>query len=175
MRAAPVEAPVFHGASYVQPIFLAPRTSRWVQFSVPGIHGMGAAELHWGSGAKESVDVDGPANSGPPACVWLRDLDNPLTAGGALKSFPDPLFPTSAVAAESLDAVVLDHVPNWEAARRDAFLDWVKLGGTVHLLPGTDGALPVFGGRPEGTRCEGGDHARRRRPGRPSTPSPRGR
>jgi len=40
---------------------------------------------------------------------------------------------------------VLDHVPNWEAARREAFLDWVKLGGTVHLLPGADGGLPVFG------------------------------
>lgn len=135
-----------HGASYVQPIFLAPHTTRWVQFIVPATHNMSLSELRWGRGLKESFDVDGPMSTGPPACVWLRDLDSPFTAGGSLKSFPDQLFPTSAIAAESLDSVVLDHTPKWEAARRDAFLDWVRLGGTVHLLPGTDGALPIFGG-----------------------------
>ncbi|MEP6667646.1 MAG: hypothetical protein ABJF10_00750 [Chthoniobacter sp.] len=134
------------GASYVQPIFLAPHTSRWVQFSVPGTHSAGPSELRWGRGAKEFSDVDGPLSTGPPSCVWLRDLDSPFTAGGSLKSFPDQLFPTSAVAAESLDAVVLDHVPHWEPARRDAFLDWVRLGGTLHLVPDTNGALPAFGG-----------------------------
>jgi hypothetical protein len=94
---------------------------------------------------KDTYDFDETVNTGAPPCVWLRDLDSPFTAGGTLKSFPDPLFPTSAVGAEGLDAVVLDHVPNWEPVRREAFLDWVKLGGTVHLLPGSDGSLPIFG------------------------------
>jgi hypothetical protein len=134
-----------HGASYVQPIFLAPHTSRWVQFYVQTGGGGGRYGLSWGRGAHDSYDLEEHASNGPPARVWLRDLENPFTAGGSLKSFPDQLFPTSAPAAEGLDAVVLDHVPNWESARREAFLDWVKLGGTVHLLPGADGSLPVFG------------------------------
>jgi hypothetical protein len=138
-------APDSHGASYVQPIFLAPRTSRWVQFYVQTTNNPVRFSLRWGHGVKDAYDVDEPTGNGPPPRVWLRDLENPLSAGGLLKSFPDQLFPTSAVGAEALDAVVLDHLPNWEAARREAFLEWVKLGGTVHLLPGADGALPIFG------------------------------
>ena len=138
--------PGARGAQYVQPIFLAPHTSRWVQFYVQTGNSVGRYGLHWGRGAKEWTEVDESVRSGPPACVWLRDLDNPLTAGASLKSFPDQLFPTTAAGAEGLDAVVLDHLPNWEPARREAFRDWVKLGGTVHLLPGADGTLPIFGG-----------------------------
>ncbi len=144
---AGMAGPAARGASYVQPIFLAPRTSRWVQFSVQtGSGALGRYALSWGRGTHDSIDLDDPVRNGAPACVWLRDIGNPFTAGGALKTFPDQLFPTSAPAAESLDAVVLDHVPNWEPARREAFLDWVRLGGIVHLLAGPDGALPVFGG-----------------------------
>lgn len=139
------EGPGARGASYVQPVFLAPHTSRWVQFYVRAGSGVGRYELRWGRGTKDAYEFDEPPNVGPPACVWLRDLDSPFAAGGSLKSFPDQLFPTTAVAAESLDAVVLDHIPNWEPARREAFLEWVKLGGTVHLLPAPKGALPVFG------------------------------
>ena len=133
------------GPSYVQPVFLAPNTSRWVQFHVQTGSNVGRYTLRWGRSVKDAYELDETVSAGAPPCVWLRDPDSPFAAGGALKSFPDPLFPTSAVGAEGLDAVVLDHVPNWEAARREAFLDWVKLGGTVHLLPGADGALPIFG------------------------------
>lgn len=138
-------APGGSGASYVQAVFLAPRTSRWVQFYVQTGGVVGRYSLRWGRGTKDTYDFDEVVNTGAPPCVWLRDLESPFAAGGTLKSFPDQLFPTSAMGAEGLDAVVLDHVPNWEPARREAFLDWVRLGGTVHLLPGADGALPVFG------------------------------
>lgn len=133
------------GVSYVQPVFLAPRTSRWVQFYVQMGSSAGRYSLRWGRGAKEGFDFDETVNTGAPACVWLRDLDSPLAAASTLKSFPDLLFPTTAVGADGLDAVVLDHIPKWEPARREAFLDWVKLGGIVHLLPAVDGSLPVFG------------------------------
>jgi len=133
------------GASYMRPVYLAPRTSRWVQFFVRTGGQAGRYQLRWGRSVKELYDLDEPPKIGAPACVWLRDLESPFTAGASLKSFPDQLFPTSAVEAESLDAVVLDHLPNWETARREAFLEWVKLGGTVHLLPNVKGELPVFG------------------------------
>lgn len=133
------------GARYMQPVFLAPRTSRWVQFFVRTGNLVGRYQLRWGRSVKDFYDLDEPPKIGAPACVWLRDLESPFVTGASLKSFPDQLFPTNAVEAESLDAVVLDHLPNWETARREAFLDWVKLGGTVHLLPNVKGELPVFG------------------------------
>ena len=133
------------GAAYVQPVFLAPHTSRWVQFYVHTGNGTSNYLLRWGRGARENYELDDRPKGGPPACVWLRDIENPLAATGALKTFPDQLFPTTAAAAEGLDAVVLDHVPKWEPVRREAFLDWVRLGGTVHLLPGANGRLPIFG------------------------------
>jgi hypothetical protein len=133
------------GTEFVQSIFLAPRTSRWVQFYVYTGDGAGSYEVRWGRGAHESYEMEGPVKGGPPARVWLRDTENPFAQPGSLKSFPDQLFPTVASAAEGLDAVVLDHVPRWEPARREAFLDWLKLGGTVHVLPDATGHSPIFG------------------------------
>jgi hypothetical protein len=43
-----------------------------------------------------------------------------------------------------LESVLLDHVPHWEAARRQAFLSWLRTGGKVHLLLGADGRFPMF-------------------------------
>jgi hypothetical protein len=138
------EAMDMRRASYAEPVYLAPNTSRWVQFYVLTGNGTNAEELSWGRSEHDHWQLD-PVKGGPPACVWLRDTENPFAVSGALRSFPDQLFPTTASAAEGLDAVVLDHAPQWEPARREAFLNWVKLGGTVHVLPAADGKWPVFG------------------------------
>jgi hypothetical protein len=61
-----------------------------------------------------------------------------------MRLFPENLFPATVSATDGLSAVVLDHQPHWEAPRREAFLDWVRRGGIVHLLPGADGAFPKF-------------------------------
>lgn len=132
------------GAEYVQPLFLAPRTTRWVQFQVFIGNYPGSYALIWGPGPKARFDLPSSPNLGPPACVWLRDADNVFSAVGAMKSFPDVLFPTTLAATDTLDAVVLDHVPNWEPARREAFRLWIERGGTVHLLAGANGAFPQF-------------------------------
>ncbi len=135
-------------ADFVQPIFLAPHSSRWVQFYVltgNGTEGRGVAAVAAAIGSAWPLD---PVKGGPPACVWLHDTDSPFAVSGSLRSpFPGPTLPDGGVgvSSEGLDAVVLDHAPQWEPVRREAFLDWVKLGGTVHLLPGADGKLPVFG------------------------------
>ncbi len=38
----------------------------------------------------------------------------------------------------------LDHVPRWQQARRQAFVDWLHRGGTVHLLQDADSQYPTF-------------------------------
>jgi hypothetical protein len=132
------------GAEYLQSIFLAPHTSRWVQFHIFVGNYFSPLTLKWGRGPQDSYEFLDQVKIGPPACVWLRDTANPFASAGALKSFPEELFPTTVVATEGLDAVVLDHGPRWEPARREAFLDWLRRGGTLHLLPGADGRFPIF-------------------------------
>ena len=132
------------GAEYVQPLFLAPRTVRWVQFHIFIGNYPGSYALIWGLGPKARYDLPSTPNLGPPSCVWLRDADNAFSAVGAMKSFPDVLFPTTVAATDALNAVVLDHVPNWEPTRREAFRLWLERGGTVHLLTGTNGEYPTF-------------------------------
>ncbi len=131
------------GAPVVQPVYLAAGARRWVQFHVfinqPG----GEWDLRWGRGPRDREKIDG-AQFAAPARVLLIDPDAPFATTGGLRAFPDDLFPTTVAATDALDAVALDHAPRWEAARREAFLDWLRAGGTVHVLHGADGQFPNF-------------------------------
>jgi len=159
------------GAAYVQPVFIGPQSARWVQFEA--FIGIGPEEfsLVWGRGAKEREVFDRQLPTGPPACVWLMDVNDAFSRPGAFKAFPDQLFPTTVSATDGLDAVILDYAPRWEPARREAFLDWLRRGGTVHLLPGASGEFPVFtdtlaalNGDGETTRVGAGQVVRHRVP-----------
>ena len=124
-------------------IFLAPGTSRWVQFHpyvgsyVPGWR------LTWNDGRDEAEDMGQP-KADAPATVLLADPDAPGMRATRMRLFAENFFPTTVSATDGLGAVVLDHQPRWDAARREAFMDWVRRGGTVHVLPGSDGAVPQF-------------------------------
>ena len=134
------EQPV--GAPLVQPLYLTPGAERWVQFT-PFV----AAEydwlLRWGRKTNEGLTIP-PAKFGAPATVLLVQ-PGPFNPAGQLRAFPDDLFPSTVSATDSLDMVALDHIPRWEASRREAFLDWVRRGGVVHLLRTGDG-FPAFEG-----------------------------
>jgi hypothetical protein len=77
--------------------------------------------------------------------VLLYDPDALQTAGGVLHRFPTDLFPTSVTALDGLRGVVMDRPPRWQGARRQAFLDWLLLGGRVYLLQDEQGQYPDFG------------------------------
>jgi hypothetical protein len=132
-----------NGAPFVQPIFLSARGERWVQFEIFIGSGYEDFVVEWGRGSRERHELMHPP-IGPPARVLLSDPTNPFAAGGAMRVFPDVLFPTTAAATDGLDGVVLDYAPRWEAARREAFFDWVRRGGTVIVLPSANGEYPQF-------------------------------
>jgi hypothetical protein len=132
------------GADYVQPAYLAPHTARWLQFHVFFGNNVGNHVLIWGRDSTSRYDLTPIPNFGPPACVWLRNTDSIFSRVGAMKAFPAELFPTTLTATDGLDAVVLDHAPNWEPARREAFRQWIERGGTVHLLRTASGQYPQF-------------------------------
>ena len=129
-------------AEIAQAVYLAARQERWVQFQIFVQEGM-EYRASWGRGAKENVEIPQP-QSAAPARVLLTDPANPFAAAGGLRAFPDDLFPTSVAATDGLDAVALDYEPRWEAARREAFLDWLRRGGIVMVLQGANGAHPRF-------------------------------
>jgi hypothetical protein len=131
------------GAVYRTPCYLAPLTERWVQFYVFIDNSYDRWRLEWGRGPGDFQDLD-PPKWGPPAQVLLTGTETPLSAVSAFKQFPEELFPPTVAATSGLDSVLLDHAPHWEPAKRQAFLDWLRAGGKVHLLFGADGRYPVF-------------------------------
>jgi hypothetical protein len=67
-----------------------------------------------------------------------------LGAKSPFKRFPEELFPSTAAATAGLNSLLLDHAPHWEPVQRQAFLNWLQAGGTVHLLTGANGHYPEF-------------------------------
>lgn len=131
------------GARLVRACFISPFSSRWVQFYPYVSEEREKWVLNWGNGRKGMVEIPKP-RLGAPARVFLSDPDNPFGQPAKLKSFPENLFPPTVTATDGLYSVVLDHAPRWEPVRREAFLDWLRRGGIVHILRGGDGEYPEF-------------------------------
>jgi hypothetical protein len=131
------------GALYGSPCYVSPMMTRWVQFYVYIENQYDDWRLEWGRDAADHSDVPRPT-WGPPARVLLSDPEMALSAVGEFKQFPEDLFPPTGAATDGLDILLLDHAPRWEAAKRQAFLNWLRAGGKVHVLFGADGQYPVF-------------------------------
>ncbi|MCH9727775.1 MAG: hypothetical protein K0U86_22980 [Planctomycetes bacterium] len=142
------------GAPLYRRVFLAPYTSQWVQF-YPYIINNEQQEnwsLSWGPGNLYSRRINKPGRNSDnteneaanKSRIILVDR-NALSQGGShFKTFLDELFPPSVTATDSLDEIILDHVPRWDAARRNSFMDWLYRGGILHLLPDASDANLKF-------------------------------
>jgi hypothetical protein len=131
------------GAVYRTYCYISPQTTRWVQFYVFVDNDYDDWKMEWGRGADDNRDLGKP-KLGAPARVLLTDLESPLSTVSTFKQFPEELFPPTGAATSGLDSLLMDHAPRWEAAKRQAFLNWLRAGGTLHLLMGADGHYPVF-------------------------------
>ncbi len=132
-------------APLIESTFVSPFGERWVQF-YPYI-----------STDSEDFQLDVITKSGqmmPPIDVQQARFGWPsrimIDGGGLnrknlpLKRLPDVLFPPFVTATDGLQAVFLDSVPNWDEPRRQAFLDWLTLGGTAFVMHDTNGSFPEF-------------------------------
>jgi uncharacterized membrane protein YhaH (DUF805 family) len=131
------------GALYGNPCYVSPLTARWVQFYVYVENQYDEWRVEWGRGADNHQKLD-PPKFGPPGQVMLSSSDMTLESGNSFRHFPEELFPPTAAATSGLNSLLLDHAPRWELPKRQAFLDWLRAGGTVHLLMGADGHYPTF-------------------------------
>ena len=130
------------GATLVEPCFIAPFSSRWVQF-YPYVSAKG--EKWVVTAGRRKTTLPRP-NVAAPAVVCLRRADGASGRPSRLKEFPDNLFPATVTATDGLCGLVMDYAPRWEPLKREAFLDWLRKGGTVHLLQSEDGDYPRFSG-----------------------------
>jgi len=127
-------------AAWEQDFFVSAFSSRWVQFTPFVISDFESWQLQLG---KQRIEVPTPRIA-DPATVLVYDPADVLDAGGVLRRFDQALFPVSVTATDSLRGVVLDHVPDWQGARVQAFLDWLHQGGRVFVLHNRDGEYPRF-------------------------------
>lgn len=135
-----------NAASYRHKVFIAPGTTRWVQFYPFIQNSAGDWRVVWeekGREAKESVNTK-ELTIGLPAVVILADPESPTMRTARMSVFNEANFPPTVSATDALHGVVLNHQPRWDPTRRTAFMDWLKRGGIIHLLPGADGTMPVF-------------------------------
>jgi hypothetical protein len=130
-------------AGIEQQVYLGPLSSRWVQFAPYVIGDWEQWRLNWKHDPQDHHDVPTP-QVGEPATVLLYDPEDLQVAGGVLRRFPIPLFPVSVTATDGLRGIAMDRVPRWQGARRDAFLDWLRLGGRIYLLQDEQGRFPRF-------------------------------
>jgi len=154
LRARRVDFGQAVGPWVVEPCYLVPFASRWVQFQIFTEEPEETWAVSWGEGPKESATLPAP-RFGPPAVVLLEPEGGRMGVAPQIKRFPEELFPTSVTATDGLCAVVLDHAPRWEEARRTAFLDWLRLGGVVHVARNSFGETPQFGGDLAALAAEG--------------------
>ena len=133
------------GAVYQVPCYVSPQATRWVQFYVyidNALRSMASAMQ--GGGSEDEADGRFSEIGSAGAGARYADVDSPESTLSPFKQFPEELFPPTAAATSGLDTLLLDHVPHWEAAKREAFLNWLRAGGKLHLLTDADGHYPVF-------------------------------
>lgn len=126
-------------------IFLAPYTSRWVQLYPYSLDGREDWVLSWGRGGDQRIELSAP-RVGVPATVLLTETNAIIGDGGGIRRFSEELFPPLVTATDGLEALGLDFMPRWEMNRRQAFLDWLRRGGTVYVLQDISGKYPTFSG-----------------------------
>lgn len=130
--------------SYVEPVFLSPYSERIVQLYVFA----GEWNETWQMTIADqpgAITLPSPAPA-PPGVVHL--VGNPALSQtlNGIPKVADTYFPVSTAGLNDVSHILLDHQPNWEEARARTLLDWIALGGELHLIPGSSGSLPTFTG-----------------------------
>jgi len=137
--------PTFEGDVYEQEVTLAPHSSRWVQFIPVTENTVVQWHLQYGPDKADFYPLPQPR----PAQTVAVLIDSPArrSAPTAIDRFPAELFPVSVLATDSLNLVFLDHAPEFDDVRLQAFREWLLRDGNVVLLHNDDSRFPEFSGR----------------------------
>lgn len=131
------------GVVETKQVFLAPQTSRWVKFA-PLVDSLAQDwKIQWGSGPKDWFPMP---NLVTAEKCWIFPCAkiNQIAQIEGFRSCLDSFWPSDVALTHGVDSVFLDHEPDWTADQEKAFLDWLYLGGKVHILKGNDSLHPKF-------------------------------
>jgi len=139
----PVDVPV------MQPLAIEPGGRRVLQFVVYLDESLPQISLQF---RPKQGRPEKPANFDEPglhrgALVYFREAQRIAPPVNKIPAFDEASFPPSVVGTSGLKVAVLDHVPDWDEFRQQAFLDWLHEGGTLHLLAQPAGGLVMFSGK----------------------------
>jgi len=129
------------GAEILQDVYIAPLSTRILQFYPYMLDEGEVWELRWGDGLEDAFQTERPQLTSGSRVI----LNDPIANSGikqGLKGFSENWFPVSVVATDALRLAVMDHAPRWEEPRRDAFRDWLFRGGILHVLKEPTGRYP---------------------------------
>lgn len=133
------------GLSLVTTVYIAPYEKRWVQFYPYFTESNANWTAVWDeAGQEKTQSFLAPIPVREKAVVQLVRSGSLERLIPGVKQYSEEIFPPLSGAVGALDAVVLDHVPKWDKARRTAFLEWIYSGGTVHIFQNSNGNEPVF-------------------------------
>lgn len=132
-------------AEYVQTYYVSGFSSRWVQLTPYVIDDYETWTISWGEERNQTAEIPTP-RMGERATVLIHDPETVQIAGGVLRRCDQALFPISVTATDGLRGLVFDRAPDWQGAREQAFLEWLRRGGRVYLLDSPDGGPPQFQG-----------------------------
>jgi len=126
-------------------VYIAPHDTKWVQLYPYFSESNANWTATWQEGEKQnSKSFLAPVPVKTKAIVQLVSAGSLERGLPGIKQYPEEIFPPLTDAVGSLETVVLDHVPRWDKARRTAFIQWLYLGGTLHLFQNTQGEDQVF-------------------------------
>lgn len=135
-------------AKITESVTISSFSNKWVQFYPYVNAGWGGSISNetWQLvyGRNSSFDLPQP-RAAKYQRIILDDPSGVASRTGILKSMPDSLFPSFVSATDALQVVGMDREPrSWIPTQKEAFLDWVHLGGTVLLFVGPTGKHPEF-------------------------------
>ncbi|MFM8583763.1 MAG: hypothetical protein ACKOFW_20045, partial [Planctomycetaceae bacterium] len=128
-------------------VYLGPNQSRWIQLfpfcsrvddAMPWV-------VSWGDARGEKFELPTARRGERGTVLFLPGGTLTQPPSGAM-SLPDQLFPNRSTGCDALRGVVLDHEPRWSEPQQRAFLEWLALGGELHLLQDSNGRWPRFSG-----------------------------
>jgi hypothetical protein len=145
------------GGFYVQPVYLAANTRRWVQFYPYIARSNDTWQVVFRvDGHTYRFDAIQPGGSAfqflegrkkePPVAVILDATGMPRQAPTTIKHMAEEIFPPYATAMSGLRILFMDHVPDWETPRQQALMSWIGCGGQLHLFDDVNGQTLQFSG-----------------------------
>ncbi|QDT30457.1 hypothetical protein Enr10x_58230 [Gimesia panareensis] len=133
------------GLALAKSIYIAPYEKKWVQFYPYFTESNANWSVDWEeTGRHKSKSFLAPVPTHERAAVQLVSFGSLERLLPGIKQYPEEIFPPFSATTDSLESVVLNHVPKWDKARRTAFLEWIYSGGTVHLFKNASGNALVF-------------------------------